>query len=264
MSIVRPESLQRPRLARRPTARAAAALAGAVATLAAARATPAQQTIINVPSVDQTKQGRFFYLHESQVRDWGGNSFWQTTNFLTYGLTERFEVALTTYNIGTPRVANSAVALGWKTAQPILRKQLPQWEPTLGAGQMYPLSIRGQGLGVWSYGQGAFRLPGTRTRLMGGVSHGPALLFGQRTTHFIGSYEQPLEALGRRLGGRVGDAVGHMSLIGEWWSGTHEFADFVPGINYHTKSLVVIVGYKFSNKPGTGTDGIILEIGRTF
>ena len=247
----------------RPALAATLALACASASLAP-RPARAQQTIINIPSVDQTAKGRFFYLHESQLRDWGDSRFWQTTNFLTYGLAERFELAVTTYNVGSPRLPTSAVAPGWKTAQPILRGRLPAWELTLGAGQMYPVSLRGRGVGVWSYAQGALRLPGVRTRLMGGVSNGPGLLFGKPTTHVITSYEQPLEALGRRLGGRVGDAVGHMTLLGEWWSGTHDFGDFVPGINYHTKSIVVIVGYKLSNAPGTRSDGLILEVGRTF
>jgi len=89
-------------------------------------------------------------------------------------------------------------------------------------------------------------------------------LFGKYTTHAIASYELPLAGLGRRVGGRVGDALGHMALLGEWWSGRHEFGDFVPGVNYHTKSFVVIVGYKLSNAPGTRGDGLILEVGRTF
>lgn len=237
----------------------------AIATLAVPRAAHAQQTIINVPSVDQTKEGRFFYLHESQVRDWDGNSYWLTTNFLTYGVTKRFEVALTTYNIGTPVQPNQAIGVGWKTAQPILAKTLPKWELKLGAGQMLPVNLRGKGAGLWSYGQASARVPGLGLRLMGGVSNGPDELFGRNTTHFIGSFEQPLTGLGDRIGGPVGKVVRDMAILGEWWSGTHEFADFVPGLNWHDDDgWVVIVGYKFSNTPGRSGDGIILEIGKTF
>lgn len=225
----------------------------------------AQQTIINVPSVEQTKAGRVFYLHESQVRDWDGNSFWLTTNFFTYGVTERFELALTTYNIGTPTKANQAIGLGWKTAQPLWAKSLPQWEIKLGAGQMLPVNLRGKGVGLWSYGQASFRLPGARTRLMGGISNGPDELFGKNTTHVIGSVEQPLTGLGNRIGGGFGRFVSETAIVAEWFSGNHEFGDFVPGVNWHNDAgWVVILGYKFSNIRGRQGDGAIIEIGKAF
>ncbi|MBC2668295.1 hypothetical protein ACFOON_04830 [Novosphingobium piscinae] len=225
----------------------------------------AQQTIINAPSVDQTKQGRFFFLHESQLRSWDDNSYWLTTNFLTYGVTDRFELALTTYNIGSPTKPNQAIAPGWKTAQPVWSRRLPEWEIKLGAGQMMPINLQGQGVGLWSFGQVSFRLPPTGTRLTGGVSHGPNQLFGRDTTHFVGSIEQPLDGLGARIGGALGDVVGDMAIVGEWFAGKHEFGDFVPGLNWHNDDgWVVIMGYKFSNKPGRKDDGIIFEIGKTF
>jgi hypothetical protein len=211
---------------------------------------PGQQTIINVPSVDQTPRGRFFALHETQLRTWNPKPYWVSTNFLTYGLTDRIELAATIYNIGVPNKPYQAVALGWKTAQPVLRSQLPGWEITVGAGQMLPVSLTGKGDGLWNYAQVAWRLPVVRTRLMAGLSNGTRNLFGKRTTHMIASFEQPL--------------AGHWNLLGEWWSGTHDFADFVPGLNYHWGTNVVIVGYKVSNIPGSIGDGLILEFGRTF
>ena len=211
---------------------------------------PGQQTIINVPSVDQTPRGRFFALHETQLRTWNPKPYWVSTNFPTYSLTDRIELAATIYNIGVPNKPYQAVALGWKTAQPVLRSQLPGWEITVGAGQMLPVSLTGKGDGLWNYAQVAWRLPVVRTRLMAGLSNGTRNLFGKRTTHMIASFEQPL--------------AGHWNLLGEWWSGTHDFADFVPGLNYHWGTNVVIVGYKVSNIPGSTGDGLILEFGRTF
>ncbi len=222
--------------ARLRTRAAAMALA-----IAAAGPAAAQQTIINVPSVDQTKKGRFFYLHESQVRDWDNNRYWLTTNFFTYGVTERFELAFTAYNIGTPVQANQALGLGWKTAQPILARSAPKWEIKLGAGQMLPMNLRGKGVGLWSYGQASFRLPATGTRLMGGVSRGPNQLFGRDTTHFIGTVEQPLDAVGQAIGGRFGHFIGQTAIVAEWFSGTHEFGDFVPGVNWHNDDGWVVI-----------------------
>ncbi|MDX2193074.1 MAG: hypothetical protein NW201_06955 [Gemmatimonadales bacterium] len=251
-----------PSLSRRPVV-LLLVLAGLALAPAALRA---QQTIINVPSVDQTKKGHVFFLHETQARSWGGQSFWQTTHFLTYGVTDRFEIATTLYNFGTPLKQQVALGIGWKTAQPLdfLGAGAKRWEATFGAGQMVPISLRGDGVGLWSYAQVAARIPGIDLRVMGGISNGPRNLFGFNTTHFIGSYELPLEKLGHAIGGGFGDFVGHMALLGEWWSGQHEFADFVPGVNWHSGPLVVILGYKFGNQPGTASDGVIFEVGTTF
>lgn len=258
--------------------RTATRVAALALALCAAVPAAAQQTIINVPSVDQTPKGRWFFLHESQVRAWdlnaaaGREKFWVTTNFLTYGLTKHVELALTTYNIGTPSKVNSAVGLGWKTAFgiPGLADRFPAWEPKVGFGQMLPVSIRDDAflardgidrrVGLWSYAQAAVRLPGARTRLMAGVSNGPRNLFKQNTTHLITSWEQPLGV----LPGSLGRALEHVNFLGEWWSGNHDFADFVPGLNYHHNDLVVIVGYKIPNVNRGSGHGLIFEIGTTF
>ncbi|WP_353267181.1 hypothetical protein [Gemmatimonas sp.] len=221
-----------------------------------------QQTVINAPSVDQTPKGRVFALHESQLRAWGDTSFWQTTHFVTYGLTKQLEVAVTAYNIGTPLKRVATLGVGWKGAidMPGMATRAPQWELKLGAGQMFAIPLRGERVGLWSYLQSSARIPGARTRLMAGVSDGPVAMFGKSTTHFVGSVEQPLAT----LPGKVGHALHNFTLLAEWWAGQHEFADFVPGINYHRGKSVIIVGYKLANTPGTRGDGIVLEFGRTF
>lgn len=227
--------------------------AATCAALCMARVSSAQQTLINVPSVDQTPKGRFFALNESQIRAWGGDRYYQSTNFLTYGLTDRFELATTLYNVGSPALPTTTLGVGWKTAHPVLRGAAPALNLTVGAGQMLQSSLRGRGLGVWSYGQISNVMPTTKTRLMVGASRGPANLFGKNTLHFISSIEQPIDRL-----------IPHTNLVAEWWSGTHEFGDLVPGLNFHSKSLVVILGYKISNKRGSSSDGVVLEFGRTF
>lgn len=228
----------------------AAAAIGAAALALAPAALRAQQTIINVPSIDQTPKGHVFALHESQVRAWGDGRYWLSTNFLTYGLTDRIELATTFYNLGSVAAPNSAIGVGWKAMQPVLATRAPLWELKLGAGQMLQTNLRGKGVGVWNYAHGSARVPGLGLRLTTGISAGPRQLFGRNTVHFTGAYELPITK--------------EIALLGEWWSGTHELADFVPGINYHTKALVVILGYKLSNAPGTATDGLIVEVGRTF
>jgi len=212
------------------------------------RAVWAQQTIINVPSLDQTPRGKQFALHESQLRRWDGAAYWYTTNFYTRGITEHLEFASTVYNLGAPANRYAAASVGYKAAFPIDAPRLSHLKPQVGFGQMVHWSLRGRGVGVWSYGQGAITLPRSRTRLMAGISHGTPQVFGKRSAHFIGSWEQPL--------------THHVSFLGEWWAGRHEFGDFVPGVNVHLGSWVLVGGYKLSNKPGRATDGIILEVGR--
>lgn len=249
-------------LFRRQGARLLRALLFLLASIAGHRSASAQQTVINAPSVDQTPKGRVFALHESQVRAWGDTSYWQTTHFVTYGVTRHVELAVTAYNIGTPLKRLAALGVGWKGATDIpgLAQRAPVWEPKVGAGQMVAIPLRGERLGVWSYLQSSIRLPKLRTRLMAGVSDGPPAMFGKATTHFMGSFEQPLAV----LPGALGDALHDITVLGEWWAGQHEFADFVPGFNYHKGKTVVILGYKLANTPGTRGDGIVIEVGRTF
>lgn len=246
----------------RAIARLARPFALALIVSTSAREMAAQQTVINAPSVDQTPKGRVFALHESQVRAWGDTSFWQTTHFLTYGVSKHLELAMTAYNIGTPLKRLATLGLGWKGAveMPGLASRAPSWEPKVGAGQMVAIPLRGERLGVWSYLQTSARLPHARTRLMLGISDGPPAMFGKATTHFMGSFEQPLAA----LPGSLGHSLHDFTVLGEWWAGRHEFADLVLGFNYHKGKNVLILGYKLSNTPGTLGDGVVFEVGRTF
>jgi hypothetical protein len=209
----------------------------------------AQQTIINLPSADQTKPGHFFFLHESAFNSWNGDTpnFYTSTNFLTYGVTKRFELATTLYNVGSPTPANQALGVGWKTAQPLGggARQL-----TVTAGQMAIVNLAGGGFGLWNYAHLSGRLPGLGTRVAAGISAGPEQLFGEDTVHPIASIEQPL--------------TGKLALVAEWFGGEHAYGDLVPGLVWHDHGFVVIVGYKLSNAPGTATDGLILEVGTTF
>ncbi|MCO4098467.1 MAG: hypothetical protein HEQ38_03510 [Gemmatimonas sp.] len=96
-----------------------------------------QQTVINAPSVDQTPKGRVFALHESQLRAWGDTSFWQTTHFVTYGLTKQLEVAVTAYNIGTPLKRVATLGVGWKGAI-----DMPAWLRVRPSGNSSSAPVR--------------------------------------------------------------------------------------------------------------------------
>ncbi len=215
--------------------------------------TQAQQTIINLPSADQTPGGKFFYLHESQVRSWQPGSYWATTNFLTYGITDDIEACLTQYQFGYPEQPYSAIGFGYKATKQFFAESLPDLELKLSFGQMFPISTTGLGIGVWTYGFASFRLPVLQTRLAVGVSQSPRQNFGINTVVMTASFEQPI--------------TDHINILGEWFAGQfHENAYFIPGFNYHTKTLVIIVGYKIANLPGDpkSQNGVVLEIGFFF
>ena len=213
----------------------------------------AQQTTINLPSADQTPGGRFFYLHESQALFWQGSNYWATTNFLTYGITDDIEACLTQYQLGFPAQAYSAIGFGYKATKQLFAESLPDLELKLSFGQMFPISTTGLGIGVWTYGFASFRLPVLQTRLAVGISQSPRQNFGINTVVMTASFEQPI--------------TDHINILGEWFAGQlHENAYFIPGFNYHTKTLVIIAGYKIANLPGDpkSQNGIVLEIGFFF
>lgn len=210
-----------------------------------------QQTIINLPSADQTPKGQAFVLHESQIRTWDP-SYYVTTNFFTFGITDRVELCLTQYQFGVPSQAYGAVGVGYKATQQIFADRFPQWQFKITVGQMLPVSTTGKGVGLWTYGFPSLRLPVTRTRLAVGMGYGPRQNFGVNVWHATASIEQPIAA--------------HWNVLAEWFSGSnHQNAYVVPGINYHSDSgWIFILGYKISNKRGTESDGVVVELGRFF
>ena len=86
--------------------------------------------------------------------------------------------------------------------------------------------------------------------LLAGTSQGTRQLFNQNTTHAMLSLEQSLAA--------------HFTFVTEWWSGTHNYADLVPRLTWHSGRWISVAACKLSNVAGSRSDGIILELGRKF
>jgi hypothetical protein len=98
-------------------------------------------------------------------------------------------------------------------------------------------------------------------RLTGGLSYGSHHNFGyklipgrdglpnqkeKRTPFcFIGGIEQPL--------------FKNWSFIADWYSGTHNLADFIPALQYRIGHQVIIAGYKIPNWGSGGKQAFILE-----
>jgi hypothetical protein len=211
----------------------------------------AQQAIINMPSADITPKGQHFYMHETQMRTQQPGRSWSGTNFYAYGVGKSTELAVTSYNMGSPWSSYAATGLGFKSSPQIMKDRYKNQELKLTVGQMLILNHAGRGVGSFSYSHLSMRLPKLRTRLTGGGFHGTSQLFGVRTANFLGGIEQPL---GKRF-----------ILLSEWLRGDHQMGYFIPGVLFHpSHNQMIVVGYKIPNNPNDGKSGWVLEWGITF
>lgn len=212
-------------------------------------AASAQQAIVNLPSADITPQGRHFLMHETQARPQNPGRNWYGTNFYAYGVGKNTELAVTMYNFGTPRAANEAVGVGFKTAVPLFENRLPKLELKWTFGQMTIFNTRAQGVGVFGYTHGSVVLPKVKTRITGGVSAGTVELFKRNTVHPVAGWEQPI--------------IPHkLYFIGEWFAGRHDFGFVSNGVLWHPKKdHVIVLAYKIPNTPLNGKSGLVFEYG---
>ncbi|MDX2151178.1 MAG: hypothetical protein SFV54_10620 [Bryobacteraceae bacterium] len=211
----------------------------------------AQQAIVNMPSADITPKGKVFLMHETQMRAWNPGRYWYGTNFFAYGVGRSTELAVTTYNAGSPRALNEAVGFGFKSSPQILSERWASREMKVTVGQMAVVNYRGGGLGSFSYSHFSLRVPGLETRLTAGGWYGTKELFKKDTGNFLGGIEQPV---GKKF-----------VLLAEWFRGRHDFGFFIPGVLYHpTKRHIIVAAYKIANTPANGKNGLVLEYGITF
>ncbi len=207
-----------------------------------------QQAIVNMPSADITPKGQGFVMHETQWRPWNEGSYWYGTNFFTYGVGKNTELAVTTYNAGSPTVRNQNVGLGFKSAIPLGGGNA---EKKLTVGSMALVNYKGMGVGNFTYSHYSFRLPKAKTRLTMGGWFGTEQLFKKNTGNFLGGVEHPINK--------------KFILLTEWFAGTHDLGFVIPGVLYHpTPRQIIVVAYKFANDPRNGRNGLVLEYGFFF
>lgn len=228
-----------------------AVLATIVLTLMCSPRAAAQQTIFNVPSADVTPKGKVFLQHESQFRPHKPDAFWLGTHYGAVGVGANTELAATLFNVSSPTSNNISLAVGFKSSIPILKERLKEREIKLVVGGMIPISFDNRGVGNWSYALGSARVPVLKTRVGAGVSIGPRQIFGRNNVSFICSYEQPVSS--------------KFALIGDWYSGTHGNALFIPGFSVALpKAVNLYCGYQIPNNRQSGRTGFVIEIARTF
>lgn len=209
----------------------------------------AQQTVFNVPSADVTPQNKVFLQTEGQTRFWGKDQYYLGTQYAALGIGHNTELDATLFNLSSPDSRNVSLGLGFKKAFPFLSQKFPEQEFKVIVGEMVPISFDGKGIGNWTYSTLSFRLPKMKTRLTAGVNYGTKEIFGRDQVSFIGAYEHPVT---KRL-----------SLIGDWYSGSHGNSYFIPGISVaFPKDFTLYLGYQIPNSAKVGKSGLVFELAK--
>ena len=203
----------------------------------------AQQTIFNVPSADVLEKGKVFLQHESQF----SGKFGLFTHYSSFGVGKNTELDLTLFGVGTKKVRNEVLGVGFKTSLPIHEKS----ETKLTVGSLVPVSLTGGGVGGYFYSHLSTRLPKLKTRITSGVFVGTTTLFGRDFISYIAGIEQPLT---KRFG-----------LVMDWYSGKHSNGFLIPGFYYSfPKNTTLWAGYQIPNNRANGNNGFVIEISKIF
>ncbi|MDX1918564.1 MAG: hypothetical protein SFT81_05435 [Candidatus Caenarcaniphilales bacterium] len=210
-----------------------------------------QQTIFNVPSVEITPKGALYFAEEAQFRGWQPGLFYTGTTYAAIGIGHETEVNATLFNVAVPVTNNLSLGVGIKKTFPILKKELPELELKVMGGTLLPISLQGQGVGNWTYAMLSGRVPKVRTRLSVGANYGTKQIFGREIVGAIASFEQPITK--------------KLSLIGDWYSGTHTQGLLIVGGSYAlTDSFTCYGGVQIPNNSRSGQIGFVLQISKLF
>lgn len=217
-----------------------------------------QSLIVGIPSADVAEKNHLEITHETQWNFWQKPNKWNSFNFACFGLGNGTELTATFNNLTNTNGNNLALGLGFKKvfSLGVLPKNMES-KFIVGGNALYGVSR--QNTGFWAYAMGSVRMPKTQTRFTAGFTHGQSQTFGFRQqimnnvigetpnniTTFIGGIEQPL---GRNI-----------SLIADWYAGTHDLAALIPALQIDVGHHVIILGYKLPNNATSGHKALILE-----
>ncbi len=206
-----------------------------------------QQTLFNVPSADVTQKGKIFVQHETQF----SNKFFVNTEYGALGIGKNTEIDVTLGGVGTDNVANELLGVGFKSFIPLNKELYKKYETKLTFGTLIQTSLRGNGVGNWTYSHASARLPKLKTRISGGVNVLTTTFAGRDVFGFIGGIEQPIT---KRFG-----------LQMDWFSGKHANGFLIPGFYYiGPKDVTLWAGYQIHNNKANGDNGFVIEISRIF
>jgi len=217
-----------------------------------------QSLIVGMPSIDVAEPRHLEITHETQINLWEKPTKWNSFNFACYGLGHEAELTTTLNNLSNEGSSNLALGIGVKKILPLVREN-NYWQSKVGLGGNIQYSTARGNAGIWTYAIYSLQHPKTKTRLTAGLNYGQSQTFGFRqrvengvsilepnnTTSFILGFEQPI--------------YHNISLIGDWYSGNHDLAAFIPALQIDIKKHVLILGYKFPNSKENGNQAVIAE-----
>lgn len=207
--------------------------------------------IAGVPNAETTPKNTLMIATESQfpiVADTSNSKRWAGFHFVTFGVSDYVEVASTVYNSTDPASERIAASLGYKWSDSIKSddRLFSEWKFLLGQEFLYGLQ-GSEGFGAWSFAGVSNRLRVSETRFTLGLSHGTQQMFGKATFCLFAGVEQPLSA--------------SLSIIADWFSGTHDLAALITAIQYKpSHRFVIISGPKWANNPASGSNTWIVEL----
>lgn len=222
--------------------------------------THGQSLIVGIPSADVAELHHLEVTHESQFGLSNQKLKWNSFNFACYGLKNHLELVLTYNNLSNQSNANPVFGGGFKKVFPILKLGGEKWESKFIFGGNALYSFQRNDFGGWTYAMGSFRIPKTKTRFTGGITYGNEHQFGFRKEWILGA-EMYVPQRSFQLMGGFEQPLGHgFSFIGDWISGNHDLACFIPAIQYDFGHNVAIIGYKLPNSGSETGRALILEL----
>lgn len=229
--------------------------------------TKAQSLIAGIPNADIAQAGKIELTHESQFNLWDKPASWNSFNFACYRLNNKTELTVNLLNLNRETGFNDiTLAAGAKRVVPLFQKDSNprQWKIIYGANLLYaPTFTSITKWGGWAYGALSARMPISRTRITMGASYGTAHLFGfkevsPKTTR--GAAEMvPLNPVSLMLG--VEQPLGSKyRLIADWFSGDHDLAVLIVGMQRRFGGGMFMLAYKHPNDPSHHLNAVIAEI----
>ena len=219
-----------------------------------------QSLIVGIPSADVAPEGEFEITHESQFYTEGNPRKWNSFNILCYGIGHNAELTSTLNNLNN--LDNSRLALGFGVKKYLNlgeNKELDaRW--TIGGNMLF--SLQKDDIGGWVYSHISLRVPVLNTRLTGGLSYGSHHNFGYRNIPAEGLNPVIKQNLTPFcfIGGIEQQVYKNWYFIADWYSGTHNLADFIPALQYRCGHQVFIAGYKIPNAGSGGKQAFIFEM----
>lgn len=222
--------------------------------------TNGQSLIVGIPSADVAELHHLEVTHESQFGLSNNQLKWNSFNFACYGLKNHVELVLTYNNLSNQKNSNPVFGGGFKKVFPLEKLGGEKWESKFIVGGNVLYSFQRNDFGGWSYAMGSFRIPTLKTRFTGGLTYGNEHQFGFRRQLVLGVESYVPQRSFQAMVGFEQPLGNGFSIIGDWISGNHDLACFIPALQYDFGHNVAIIGYKLPNRGSETSQALILEL----